>query len=563
MVVAHNVPAAEVGVDVLNRGGNAFDAAIAVSFVTAVREVAMNSIGGVGVLLAHSARTGRTSEISFYGRTPRGLAEDTFAADLLPTDAPRTSFGWRGVADNRHERGPLSVGVPTFVAGLAELHAQHASLPWRELLQPAIALAEDGFVADEEDVSYFATHHKLLSKFDEFSRIFYADGIPMPDGFYQGQGKPVRQVELAQTLRTLAEEGPSAFYHGPIADTIAAHVQAEGGVLTSQDFADYVPDTGDGLRGTYRGYEIVVPAGMTGGLTVLEMLNLAEGFDLGSMDRSRGQFWHVMAEIHRQAWTDRFCFVGDPEGALVPTDALVDKAYARGLLDGFPVDRVPEQTRPGDPWAHLGVPDPNAGFAEDPGGRDTTHLAVADADGNVVTLSQTLGLGFGSGVVVPGTGVLLYDVTMWMNPEPGTPNSVGPWKNQLGHATPVVVLREGKPVLALGAPGGRRVVSSMFQTVVNAIDFGMDVQEAIAAPRIHIEGADPAAPIGPTVRTILVDDRLDPSIIEDLTRRGHEVRVIAESATSSYLAKPLGIEFRDDLLLGGVDIFHRSIGIGV
>lgn len=563
MVVAHNIEAAEVGAAVLEAGGNAFDAAIAASMTTAVRETAMNSIGGVGVLLAHSAATGRTTEINFYGRTPRGLAEDTFVPYLLERDAARAAFGWRGVAEARNERGPLSVGVPTYVAGLAELHATHASLPWRDLLQPAIELAEAGFAADEEDVSYFATHFTTLNKFDEIRRIFLANGIPMPSGFYQGDGSPVRQPELAATLRAVAEQGPEAFYSGPIAETIAQHVQDLGGVLSAQDLADYRPAVSEGLVGSYRGYEVVATSGMTGGLTLLEMLNIAEGFDLGSMDRNDGEFWHLMAEIHRQAWTDRFCYVGDPEGVDVPVDALVDKAYAQSLLPGFPRHEVAAQTRPGDPWGHLGRPNPATSRAADPGGKDTTHLSVADADGNVVTLTQTLGLAFGSCVVVPTTGVLLYDVTMWMNPEPGTPNSVGPWKNQLGHATPVMIKKDGKPVVALGAPGGRRVVSAMFQTVVNLIDFGMDVQEAIGQPRIHIEGADPSAPEGPTVRTLVVDDRLDETIIADLRRRGHEVHPIRETGTQAYLAKPLGIEFRSGELVGGVDIFRRSTGIGV
>jgi gamma-glutamyltranspeptidase/glutathione hydrolase len=161
------------------------------------------------------------------------------------------------------------------------------------------------------------------------------------------------------------------------------------------------------------------------------------------------------------------------------------------------------------------------------------------------------------------TGVTLYDVTMWMNPEPGTPNSVGPWKTQLGHATPVMLLKDGKPVVALGAPGGRRVVTSMFQAIINIVDFGMDVQEAIGAPRLHLEGADPSRPRGKTVRSILLDDRIPKAAQDDLISRGHEVRTVYESGTTNYLAKPLGIAFDGSGLVGGVDVFHKSLGIGV
>lgn len=563
MVVAHNVEAAETAADILADGGSAFDAMVAASFVTAVREVAMNGIGGVGVLLAHSADTGQVSEINFYGRTPSGLAEDTFVPWLEPLDpnTPRTGFGWRSVRDGRYERGPLSVGIPTYVSGLAELHARHGSRDWADLLQPAIDLAAGGFAADEEDLATTATHLSILERFDEFSRIFLANGLPMPGGFYQGEGIPVVQEDLAATLACLARDGADAFYRGPIAEAIASDVQRLGGVLSTKDLDRYRPEHGDGLRGSYLGHEIVVSSGMTGGLTLLQMLNLAEELDLASMDRTRPAFWHALAEAMRQSWTDRFCFVGDPEGADVPLEALVDKGYAATVATNIG-DRVADQTTPGDPWTHLGRPGRDL-VSGDPGGNDTTQLVVADGAGNVVTLTQTHGMAFGSCVVPRGTGVLLHDITMWMNPEPGTPNSVGPWKKQAGHAAPVMVLRDGQPVAALGAPGGRRVITSVFQSVLNIVGFGMDVQEAIAEPRIHVEGADPAAPRGATVRTLIADDRLDPEILTGLGERGHEVVTVRETGTQAALGKPLGIQRRGDELIGGVDVFRRSVGIGI
>lgn len=562
MVVAHNVEGAEAGVAVLRAGGNAFDAAVATSFVTAVRETAMNGVGGCGVLLSHSGATGRTEEINFYGRTPAGLAEDVFVPYLY--DQGGSAFGWKGVEGARNERGFLSVGVPTYVAGLAELHARHGSMPWDELLRPAAALARTGFAADEEDTVWFASHLEHLAAYEEISRTFLSHGIPAPSGFYQGDLAPVVQADLARTIDALAADGPDALYRGPVGAAIAAHVQAEGGVLSTADLARYRPDSGDGLRSTYKGYEVVASSGMTGGLTLVQMLNLAEQVDLSRHDRWSGQCLHLIAEIMRQAWTDRFVYVGDPEGSTVPMDALTGKAYAAGLLEDFPHDLVPAATRPGDPWPYSALDAPAPGApAGDPGGRDTTHVAVADGEGNVVTLTQTLGLGFGSCVIAPGTGVNLYDVTMWMNPEPGTPNSVGPWKRQLGHATPVMLLKDGAPVVALGAPGGRRVVTAMFQCIVNIVDFGMDVQEAIAAPRLHCEGADPSAPVGPARYEVLVDDRVPREGLDDLARRGHEIRAVTETTTGNITAKPLGIQFAGGELLGGVDIFRRSVGIGI
>ncbi|MFW6597911.1 gamma-glutamyltransferase family protein [Propionibacteriaceae bacterium Y2011] len=562
MVVAHNLQAAEVGAALLRDGASAFDAAIAMSFTTAVREVAMNGIGGVGVLLAHSAETGETSEINFYGRTPQGLAEDTFVPHLLPADT-KTSMGFRGVADGRTDRGPLSVGVPTYVAGLAELHRQFGTRPWAELLQPAIDLAEQGFEPDEEDVVQFATRLHLLQEDAEFVRVHLTDGLPRPTGFYEGSGVPIRQPDLAATLTELAVGGPAVVHGGRIGQVIGDHVQAMGGVLSSDDLARYEAETTAGLRGSYHGYEIITSSGMNGGLTLLQLLNLAEQLDLGKLSRDEGEFWHLVAEVMRQAWTDRFCYAGDPAGTEVPAAGLVSKEYATSVLPNLSGGVVRDRTAPGDPWAYDTVERVDCAPAGDPGGNDTTHLVAADAAGNVVTLTQTLGLAFGSGVVVPTTGILLHDITMWLNPEPGTPNSVGPWKKQLGHATPVLVLKDGRPVAALGAPGGRRVVTSVFQTIVNMIDFGMDVQTAVGEPRIHLEGADPSAPDGPTVRTLTVDDRLPDSIIEDLAGRGHDVVPVRETGGISHLGKPLGIQFTGDGLVGGVDVFRKSIGIGV
>lgn len=566
MVVAHNVEGAEAGAAVLEAGGNAFDAMVAMSFVTAVRETAMNSIGGVGVLLSHSAVTGQTSEINFYGRTPSGLAEDTFVPFMYGdsgTGEP-TAMGWPGIKDSANERGFLSVGVPTYVAGLAALHESGASMPWADLLQPAVELARQGFVADEEDVVYAATHLRQLQAYSEIARVLLADGIPMPSGFYQGRGKPVVQADLAGTIAAIAADGADAFYHGPIAEALVSSVQAGGGVLTAEDLARYRPDQNEGLRSTYRGYEIVASSGMTGGLSLIQMLNLAEQLDLGSHDRWSGQCLHLIAEIMRQAWTDRFLYVGDPSGTSVPLDALTSKAYSASLLDGFPRDRVSDRTRPGDPWPFSSLERPcDRALAKDPGSSETTHVSAADGAGNVVTLTQTLGMAYGSCVMPTGTGVNLYDVTMWMNPEPGTPNSVGPWKTQLGHATPVMLLKDGKPVVALGAPGGRRVVTAMFQAIINIVDFGMDVQEAIGAPRLHLEGADPSQPVGKTVRTLFIDDRTPKAASDDLARRGHDVQTVYEAGTTNYLAKPLGIAFEEGALVGGVDVYHKSLGIGV
>jgi gamma-glutamyltranspeptidase/glutathione hydrolase len=563
MVASHNAEAAEAGARVLADGGSAVDAITTMSFVTAVREVAMNSLGGVGVLLHHSA-AGKTEEITFYGRTPSGLAEDTFVPYLQPRASGSATFGWRPVRDDVHERGALSVGVPGHVAGLWALHSRYGSAPWKDLLASAEHLARNGFEPDGEDTFYFASELRHVQRYSEMNRIFLQSGIPRPAGFYQGGSIDVVQPDLADTIARIASGGSHEYYHGDLAATIASGVQAAGGVLSTHDLARFSPDTTPGICGSYRGYEIVSSSGPNGGVTLLQMLNLAEQFDLRGMGRFSGNYLHLLTEIMRQSWTDRFVHVGDPDRTPVPLDGLIDKSYAAGLAAELPKDRRPEFTNPGNPWKHDPGERPRSAAPNgDPGGTDTTHLMAADGDGNVVTLTQTLGLAFGSCFVPPTTGLNLYDVTMWMNPEPGTPNSVAPWVKQVGHATPTLVLKDGKVIAALGAPGGRRVVTAMFQTIVNLIDFGMDIQQAIAAPRIHCEGADPSAPVGPSVGTVWVDDRIPADTLADLTGRGHSVVQCRESETQAFFAKPLGIQYTDDGLMGGADIFRRSVAIGV
>ncbi|WP_029137514.1 gamma-glutamyltransferase family protein [Nakamurella lactea] len=565
MVASHNPQAAEAGAQVLADGGSAVDAITTMSFLTGVREVAMNSVGGVGVLLHHCASTGTTEEISFYGRTPAALAEDTFVPYLLPRESGSAAFGWRPVRDDVHERGPLSVGVPGHVAGISALHTRHGSAPWADLLAPAERLARSGFDPDGEDTFHFGSEFNHVQRYDEMRRVFLSGGIPRPAGFYQGRTIPVVQPDLSDSIAAVAAGGADEFYNGELAARIAAGVQAEGGLLSADDLARFRPDFGDGLRGSYRGYRVISSSGPNGGVTLLEMLNLAENFDLAALPRFSGQCLHLLAEIMRQAWTDRFVHVGDPDRTPVPLTGLIDKRYASDLATELPKEHRGAWTTPGDPWtfdparrpADRSVP------AGDLAGKDTTHLLAADADGNVVSLTQTLGLAFGSCFIPRGTGLNLYDVTMWMNPEPGTPNSVAPWVKQVGHATPTLLLKDGKVVAALGAPGGRRVVTAMFQTVINIVDFGMDVAEAIAAPRLHCEGAAPSAPVGPTVADVLVDDRVPAEALADLTRRGHLVRQCRETETQSFLAKPLGVQYTDDGLIGGADVFRRSLAIGV
>jgi gamma-glutamyltranspeptidase / glutathione hydrolase len=557
--VAHNVEAAETGARVIEEGGTAIDAAIAMSFVCATREVAMSGIGGAGVMLAHAAETGEVTEVNFYGRTPSALPEDVFVPHLLPPSAERMEFGWRGTVDNVSQRGFLSVGVPAYVAGLAAVHDHLASQPWDRLIAPARQLASEGFDLDAEDVYFLVLYGGLLEEFEQARKIF------APEGTVAAAASRLRQPDLAHTLAQLAADGARSFYEGEFPQRFADYVQRGGGYLSSSDFSAYRPSVGSGLAGTYRDHEVVSASGAMGGVTLLEMLNLAEEVDLGGLEHNSGPYLHLLTEVIRQGWVDRYAFLGDPdseEGS--PIEGMVDKAYARSVAPRLPRDRAAASGQPGDPWSFAGLAGegvPSRGG--DGGGTHTTSLAAADSAGNVATFTQTLGQCYGSCVAAPGTGTLLYDITFWLDPAPGGPNSVGPWKRPAGHATPVILRKDGQPVAALGAPGGRKIVTAMLQVIINMVDFGMDLQEAIEAPRIHTEGADPVDPTGPAVKMLNVDARMSREAVEHLTALGHEVHLARDSPTHIYFARPLGVELRGDELLGGLDIRGKSLGCGV
>ncbi|MBI2935877.1 MAG: gamma-glutamyltransferase, partial [Chloroflexi bacterium] len=415
----------------------------------------------------------------------------------------------------------------------------------------------------EQITCSIAANVRDLERFPATKAVFLPDGY-VPVRMAAGVGQRIVQKDLANTLRLIAKGGADVFYKGSIAKMIGEDFKKHGGIMTADDFAAFQPIINSGLKGKYRGYDIVTTAGPNGGVTFMQTLKILEGFDLKGMGHNSVEYCHVLAEAMRLAWTDRFCYVGDPDQVTFPEAGLVSEAYATVQRRRIRPDSVPTEAKPGDPWPHDPGKRGKPAGGGDPGGHDTTHLSAADTEGNFISLTQTLGSGFGSAVIPEGTGIMLYDVMMWMNPEPGTANSVGPWKRQLGHATPLIIMKDGRPWVSLGAPGGRRVVMAMVQCVINLIDFGMGIQEAIAAPRIFTEGSDPKVPSGKLVNLLEVDDRLSPEVMAGLRAKGHNVVPRHESVAYGHFARPLGVLWAEDgTLRGGVDIFRISTGIGV
>jgi gamma-glutamyltranspeptidase/glutathione hydrolase len=541
MVASPQADATRAGVEVLRAGGNAVDAALAVGFALSVTDPHHSGIGGGGFLLVRLA-DGRAFAIDARETAPGAASRDMFLAAGLPERASRI--------------GALSVATPGLVAGLALAHERFATRPWAELLAPAIRLAEEGFAVGPSHAASLGFWQKLglAQAFPETAAIqLPADGSPIRPGFR------LVQRDLAGTLRTLAEQGARSFYEGPLAKAIAGEVQRRGGLLTELDLALYRPKLREPLRGSYRGLEVLAfPPPSSGGVALLEMLNVLEGFELGALGAGSAAGGHRIAEAMKLAFADRNAWLGDLDFVDVPVAGLISKEYAEGLrarIDPPRWRRAPWTW--GDSERAISV----SGPGEPARGGGTTHFSVADAAGNVVAATQTINLILGSGITVAGTGIVLNDEMDDFSVAPGTPNAFGlvdtrganaiaPGKRPLSSMSPTILLRDGKPFLATGSPGGPRIISTTLLTILNVVDYGMDASEAVAAPRIHHQWLPDVLEVEPGT----VAD-----VIRGLRDRGHTVRVADREWSSAQLvvADPAS-----GLLAGGSDPRGDGLALG-
>jgi gamma-glutamyltranspeptidase / glutathione hydrolase len=566
MVVAESVEAAEAGLRIFEKGGNAFDAAVATAFASCVSEPAMASLGGGGAVLIYQAKERKIYAIEFEGRLSKSATEDMFVNDLEPLGVnPHPSFGWRGTKNNASWMGYRSLGVPGEVAGLCQILERFGSMSLEQVIAPAIRICEEGYEVNKYYALMIGSNMKLLQQYPPIDKLLLPGGYPPIPVSQYDEPTIIIQKELAETLRKIAKEDADVFYRGEIAKDIYMDTHPNGSIVTLQDYADYQPRSyEDGLVGTYRGYKIVCMPEVFGGTQVIQTLNLLEGFNLASIQHNSADYLHLIAECFRRAWVDRFRYIGDPEFENVPIEGLISKEYAEEMHGYLCQDRVPNEIKPGNPWKYQGdgtVPvgdDKPSGPRAD--GRNTTHLCTMDKNGNMVSLVQTLGGGFGAYTMSGSTGIIMRNYTNLFNPEPGTSNSIGPWKRPTSHDSLTLVFKDGEPLITLGAPGGRRVITSVIQVLVNVIDFGMGIQEAIAKPRIHIEGADPKVPEGKLSREMFVDSRIDRETVKELERRGHEITIKLDGD----FALPVGI-VRDPStgkLHGGVTVPVPAMAIG-
>ena len=558
LVTAMHPLAAEAGAEILQQGGNAADAAVAAAFAVGVVEPFMSGLGGAAYVVAHNATTGQTLTLDGAVELPQAATADMFA--LLDPDVQGLGvYGWRGTKDNAAETGYRSVAIPGAVATYATLLERFGTMPLAEVLIPAIRLASEGFPMDWYVFANSAISMARLQAFPHtIATFFKTDGSPYKPSMIDDVLGPERliQPELAQTLRLIAEQGPDVFYRGEIGQLIAQHLNDHGGLITTTDLANYQVRERDPLWIDYRGKRVAFISRNSGGMTVAQMLNILAGFDLAALGHNSAAALHLIAEAQHMAYADRFAYLGDPDFAEIPLEVLESKTYAEARRTEINVNGPPITEAIGDPWPFRPTGRP-ANFpltdGRDAADQHTTHLTVVDRDRNVVSLTASLGQLFGSGIVVPGTGVTLNNGMMWFDPEPGRVNSIGPGKRALHAGTPAIVFDGARPFLALGSPGGRKVLTAVQQIIHNVVDFGLGMQDAVSAPRIHCENG-----------LVNMDIRLPAETIEAVRAIGHEVAVREEHFLSSYFARPNAILIdRDEgVLRSGLEPYKLSTAVG-
>jgi gamma-glutamyltranspeptidase/glutathione hydrolase len=512
MVTSVHELASGAGVEMLRSGGNAVDAAVATGFALAVVHPQAGNLGGGGFLLLRTAN-GKIRFIDFREKAPASATENMYLdaqGNVIPESSKDSSVvGYR------------AIGVPGTVAGLIYAEKQYGKLSIEKVIAPAIKLARDGFPLAYEDTRDLRKD-KHLAEFPESKRIFLRDG-----DYYQ-PGEIFRQPELARTLERLAKD-PDTFYHGALARELAAAIHKGGGLVTAADLAAYEVKEREPIRGSYRGYDIIsAPPPSSGGVALIEILNILEGFDLAKLGNRSADSIHLEAEAFRRAFYDRADFLGDPDFAKVPVAQLIDKKYAAAWRDSIDVNHASvskDLKRPSfDELERVAQSRSTNVAIREP--ENTTHYSVVDADGNAVSVTTTLNDSFGSRVTAEGLGFLLNDEMDDFTSKPGVPNTygliqgpanaIGPGKRPLSAMTPTIILKDGKLFLVLGSPGGPTIITTVANVLIGVVDFSLDIQESVNAPRFHHQWLPDE---------ILVEDRLSPDTMNLLRSKGHKLNV--------------------------------------
>jgi len=517
MVASQEAVATQIGLDVLKRGGNAVDAAVAVGFALAVTLPEAGNLGGGGFMIVHMAGPGETTAIDYREKAPGRASRDMFLDAAGNADSERSRYSG------------LAVGVPGTVAGLALALERYGTLPLADVVAPAIRLAEEGVIVSPALSDSLKESAEELKRWPSAAKIFFK-----PDGGAYEPGERLVQRDLANSLRQIAEQGPDAVYKGDIGRLIAEQMARDGGLITVEDLAAYEAKLREPVRGTYRGHEVVsMPPPSSGGVHIVQILNILEGFPIGYLGAGSAETLHLMAEAMKLAYADRSEYLGDTDFVDVPVKGLTAKAYADELRARISANRAtPSATiKPADPAPYESA--------------ETTHFSVVDKDGNAVANTYTINFSYGTGLVAEGTGILLNNEMDDFSAKPGVPNAYGliggdanavePGKRPLSSMSPTIVLKDGQVALVTGSPGGSRIITTVLQVIMNVIDHGMNAAEASHAPRIHHQWL-PDEP--------RVEEGISPDTIRLLEAKGHTVTVQpVMGSTHSILRTPDGTLF--------------------
>jgi gamma-glutamyltranspeptidase/glutathione hydrolase len=530
MVVSQNHIASQVGVDVMKAGGNAVDAAVATAFALAVTHPTAGNIGGGGFLVFRP-KTGEPAAYDFREMAP-AKADPRMWLD----DEGEYSY-------EKHHESHLAVGVPGTVAGLHLAWKEHGSLPWERLMEPAIRLARDGFPMTDGLASSLAGEWERLKRHPATVAQFSKNGAPYEIG------DVLKQPDLANTLVRISEAGPAGFYEGETAELLEKEMEKNGGIISREDLRAYRAKKRTPIRGSYRGYEIIsMPPPSSGGIVLVEMLNILEGFDLAADGFGSARSLHRMAEAMRRAYSDRAQHLGDPDfNPEIPVDRLTSKEYAAELRRSIRLDVASKSSPESFTWP-----------AESP---ETTHFSVIDAGRNAVSVTYTLEYSYGSGIVVPGAGFLLNNEMGDFNAGPGltdergligtAPNLAQPGKRMLSSMTPTIVARDGELFMVTGSPGGRTIINTVLQTILNVVDHKMNAQAAVDAGRIHHQWLPD--------RINYERQGFSPDTLNILKWLGHDLREIEGQGVAQVIV----VNREDGMLEGGLDLRSPDGGAAV
>ncbi len=535
MVTAEHPLAAEAGARILEAGGNAVDAAIAAACAMGVVEPTTSGLGGVAWCFIRQP-DGTITTIDGGGAAPVRATPDMYE---LQSAGAAGMYGWPATKGDAQNVGYRSVGQMGAVGCLCHALERYGTMDRPTVMREAIALAADGWDVDWNLSLSLALYYDRLAPIEASRAIFFRpSGAPLRAATGFEAADRLVQRDLAESLRAIAADGPDALFRGELGRAIVRDVRAHGGLLSQDDFERFSVHESPSLAIDYRGLQLHTLPGASGAITVVEMLRILDGFDLGKTHALSATALHLMAEAQRRAFADRFTYLADPEvvGAAI-YDRLASAehaAEARKTID-------PKRATPND--AATPIP---------PSTDCTTHVNVVDREGRMIALTTTLGGAFGSGVVAAGTGIMLANVMTWFDPRPGMPNSIGGGTRILSAIAPMVLLRGGTPFLCTGAPGGRRIMSAMLHVVTNIVDWAQTPQDAVNSPRTHCESAD-----------LLVDTRIPQATRDALTAMGHTVVPRLETFASTHFARPSAILIRGGERRAGVGALKNSTAIGV